>query len=132
ATLPPDVEPDAAAVAAAAADRDWRGVLADLLPALRRLDALLARAAGRVPDVYGAHVDGDRYRGLHVGPADVDALLGRQPGAPLLYTAAPDLSGADDDAASGGTTLGSLAATFGLVPFEVDVLLLALAPELDL
>ncbi|MHB1224851.1 MAG: ATP-binding protein [Gemmatimonadaceae bacterium] len=133
AILPPDVESREVRIAPG---RDWRGVLADLLPALRRLDSLLARAAARVPEVYGAHVDGDEYRGLHVSPADVATLLGREPGTPTLYVADPGSSGTsvdgDDDVATGGTTLGALAAAFGLVPFEVDVLLLAIAPELDL
>lgn len=114
-------------------------MLDDLLPALRRLDALLARAADQVPTAYGAHVDGDPYRGLYVSAADVTVLLGRTPGAPTLYAAIPE---AEDDAPAtvpmresgfdAGTTLGAVAAAFGLVPFEVDVLVLALAPELDL
>ncbi len=135
ATLPSDALPRANSVVP---DRDWRGVLGDLLPALRRLDALLARAAERVPGVYGAHVDGDQYRGLYVSSVDVAALFAQEPGMPRFQSladseAGDDLSFVDDTATeSEGTTLGALAAAFGLVQFEVDVLLLAIAPELDL
>ncbi|GJG89708.1 hypothetical protein tb265_48890 [Gemmatimonadetes bacterium T265] len=116
--------------------------LDDLLPALQRLDALLARAAARVPEVYGAHVVGDAYRGLYVGADDVDCLLAWPAGGVPLYAAPSDGDADLEDGRAAASepdtpdadrpTLGALAAAFGLAPFDVDVLVLALAPELDL
>jgi AAA+ superfamily predicted ATPase len=111
-------------------------VLAGLLPPLRRLDRLLERAAARVPAAYGAHVADDRFRGLYVGEADLEPLLARAPGDPA-FGAAPDAARGDadrfrDEAPTEGSRLAWLAAEHALTAFDVDVLVLALACELDL
>lgn len=124
-----------------------------LLASLRRLDTLLSLAAAQVPAVHGADAATDRFRGLYVGADQVARLLDRQPGAPLFATLADRWGGAagdrypaddpDEAAAGAGTTdaaaasgsgptrLSWLATTCGLDPFALDVLVLALAPEID-
>jgi SpoVK/Ycf46/Vps4 family AAA+-type ATPase len=102
----------------------------DLLPQLKRLDRLLERAVAIAQVVYGIKAAADPFRGLHISESEVEQLLAREPGAPFLKE-----SGADEvapETSSEDSRLSWLARTFSLTPFEVDVILLALAPELDL
>ncbi|GGO94479.1 ATP-binding protein [Wenjunlia tyrosinilytica] len=100
-----------------------------LLPALRRLDALLGRAMDTAAVVYGPQAATDPYRGLAIGPDEVDRLLSRGPGEPLFGADAPAADGPDDDR---GNELAWLGRTFGLTPLDLDLLVIAAAPELDL
>jgi hypothetical protein len=100
-----------------------------LLPALRRLDALLARAVDAAAGVYGPEAGADPYRGLVIAPDEVTRLLRRGPGEPSLYVA--DLEDAEPIDAY-GRELAWLSQTFELTPFDLDLLVLAIAPELDL
>lgn len=98
-----------------------RGILA----CLGRLDSLLERAVGAAELVYGAEAAADPFRGLYLTPADVERLFERAPGALLL--------GDDGELpAVGDARLESIAAAYALTQFEVDTLLVALAPEIDL
>jgi hypothetical protein len=94
----------------------------ELLQALGRLDALLERAVAVAEASYGAH--GDPFRGLHIDLAEVEQLLGRRPAEPVLGT-----GGGADAAAEPFLRLKD---EFGLSEFDLDVVLVALAPELDL
>jgi hypothetical protein len=100
-----------------------------LLPALQRLDAILARAVDAAAGVYGAAAGADPYRGLVIGPDEVSRLLRRGPGEPLLYVADPEGAGPTD---AHGRELDWLGRTFELTPFDLDLLVIAIAPELDL
>ena len=82
----------------------------------------------------------DRFRGLYVSDAQVDEMLAGAP-APLL-PAAPDSAAtahlqvveADADAAEAAgvdVRLRRLVRSFGLEPLDVELLLVALAPDLD-
>ncbi|MFI5040816.1 MAG: ATP-binding protein [Acidimicrobiales bacterium] len=111
-------------------------------PALRhllgRLEVVHARVRAavdrhRVPDP-----DGDeRFRGLYISDAEVDALLLSQ--APPAALPSPDsrllhaVEAAADAAEGGGADirLRRLARSFGLNPVDVELLLVALAPDLD-
>jgi ATP-dependent 26S proteasome regulatory subunit len=93
----------------------------ELLLALARLDQLLIRALEHAPP---GEWQGDPFRGLLIDAEEAGQLLAHPPGTPLLYT------GASDSAPDGRLTW--LADAFGLGFFECDVVLLALAPELDL
>jgi hypothetical protein len=79
----------------------------------------------------------DRFRGLHISPAQVEALLaGGAPPAPPNPEAASLLEGieaeADDaEAAGADLRLRRMARTFGLSELDVELLLIALAPDLD-
>ncbi|MGW0809091.1 ATP-binding protein [Nonomuraea sp. NPDC002799] len=103
-----------------------------LLPALRRLDALLAAALDLVPEVYGPSASGDPYRGLVIGPDEVGRLLRRDPGEPL-FGPLLDTGGCADGPATGHEAiLGTLMDAFALTSFDLDLLVLATAPDLDL
>jgi hypothetical protein len=88
--------------------------------ALLRLDTLIRAAVERAQLVYSPSAAQDSYRGLYVNAQEAELLLARVPGEPLLWR----------ELEAGGD-LG-LADEFGLSEFDLDVLLLALAPEFDL
>jgi len=105
---------------------------AGLQIAFLRLDQRLARAAESAENAYGSKATSDPFRGLHLSPEDVDRMLTRQPGAPLLWageetqTILPEFSQKDQ------SRLSWLARTFSLSSFDLDALIIALAPEIDL
>jgi SpoVK/Ycf46/Vps4 family AAA+-type ATPase len=99
-----------------------------LFASLRRLDGLLERAIAAAEAAYGSTAASDPYRGLYIGRDDVDRLLVREPGVPLLTPWPSD-----------GTTrpmhlpsLLWLQRKFALSAFDLDAILIALAPEVDL
>jgi len=103
-----------------------------LMPALRRLDRLLEQAVAAAQVTYGPEAASDPYRGLYISHKEVDRLLAREPGAPTLHV---DRDGPEEslpDAGGDGSRLAWLKRAFGLSPFDVDLVLIVLAPELDL
>jgi AAA+ superfamily predicted ATPase len=105
------------------------GAWAGFAPALRRLDALLGRAVELARLRFGEGAATDPYRGLHITLDQVDRALAVAPGTPLLYREARP-----DDASEPGETpsLALLSDVLGLEDFDLDVVIIALAPELDL
>ena len=121
--------------------------------ALRRLDRLLARAVAAMQAAVPESTT-DPYRGLYIGHDEVTRLLAREPaapGAPAASGGAPAASGNAPAAPAGEAAargveqqeppdesgdipprLRWLAETFGLSRFDLDLILIALAPELDL
>jgi ATP-dependent 26S proteasome regulatory subunit len=102
---------------------DW-----PILAALGCLDQLLAQAVSRLHAALGA----DPFRGLHIGPEDVDRWLadpveGTALAKGLTSTAAGAVEAALDDPA-----MGWLAETLSLSAFQIAAVLIAFAPELDL
>jgi AAA+ superfamily predicted ATPase len=98
--------------------------LTELFHALSRLDVLLADAVARAEAVYGGGTARDPFRGMRVDLAEVERLLAREPGAPLLSTSAASRRAAP--------LLDWLRDGADLSAFDLDILLVALAPELDL
>ncbi|MFF0739596.1 ATP-binding protein [Streptomyces sp. NPDC004111] len=112
------------------AARDGRAPAPDpfgLTAVLRRLDTLLAAALVRAEEAYGAEAAGDRFRGLHIDAAEVVRLIRRAPGEPLLSAGGPA-----GEPFADGTRPAVLRDRYGLSAFDLDVLVVALAPELDL
>ncbi len=98
-----------------------------ILSALRFLDNVLQRAIQAQQRIWSADSLNDRFRGLYVGYSEAEEWLHRQPGAPLLSSSEPFLP---DEAA--GSTLGVLGRTFSLTSLDMAVVVIALAPEIDL
>jgi hypothetical protein len=97
---------------------------AQLEVALSRLDGLLAQAVALAERAYGSAAD--PFRGMHIGAADVAAAFERHPGAPFLHSGdAPRPSDVAEPALA-------WLATGRRSPFELDVVLVALAPKVDL
>jgi SpoVK/Ycf46/Vps4 family AAA+-type ATPase len=103
----------------------------DLIPSLRRLDALLqhlladVRARGGVSEA--------ALRGMYVSPQEAEQLLTRGPCTPVMVVPIKfqtSLAVSSGPARTSGLDL--LQQAYNLSPFELDLLLIALAPELDL
>lgn len=88
---------------------------------LRRLDAALAREVLRLRARYQLSLD--EFRGLYISDEQVDALLGRSETAPADRTTLPP--------PEAHSAIAAIAARFGLGHSAVDILLLALAPDID-
>ena len=106
---------------------------AALLRALARLDRRLEAV---VATMRAAHApEADPYRGLYVSPDDAARLAARPPGADADYAADGD---GDSDIASeiaddeDGARWAHLRSAAGLTPLDAGLLLVAMAPELDL
>ena len=105
------------------------GIVAELGEELLRLDQRLEAALQAFETQQGGPVQ-DRFRGLYITPQQIGLALGRRPGAPAF-----DLDDAEREplwAITDGSTAAWIARTFELSAFELDVLLIALAPEYDL
>lgn len=93
-----------------------------ILGSLRLLDIRLAEAVAAATASYGSGAARDAFRGLHTGTEDVTRLLER----------APAVSPLGPGAAAGLPGLSWLAERYELSAFELNVLLVAVAPEIDL
>ncbi len=102
-----------------------------LLPAFNRLDLMLERAV-RSMDSAGGTESSVGFRGLYVGREEVGKLLQRKPAATPFEAmlAADEANGGA--AYPGPRPLLWMMQEFQLGNFDADVLLLSLAPELDL
>ena len=124
-----DTHPDITANAA-----DVEGLAA----ALRRLDRLLAAAVDRVHAALGQDLRPDAYRGLYISREDVERILATDPGHPRVYPSPDSRVQAGDrkagmfNMAAETPALKRLTALFGLSPMDADLLMIALAPDLDL
>ncbi|HZR41103.1 MAG TPA: AAA family ATPase [Ktedonobacteraceae bacterium] len=106
--------------------------LSSLLAALRRLDGMLEQACSIVQELYGPARMADPFRGLHISQTEVEQLLASPPVSSLLFVEESYLESYpvprdDEDGA-----LTWLVKEFDLSPFDVDVLMIALAPDIDL
>ena len=112
-----------------------------LLYLLGRLSLIEQRVRAAVDRRRAVDADpGDRFRGLYISDEQVDGLLDR-PAGPLVPPEADEavahlreaLETRADEAERAGSVvrLRSLARVFGLEPVDVDLLLVALAPDLD-
>src|SRR5215470_13277875 len=106
--------------------------ISELLPALQRLDRLIEHAVTAAQITYGPEAATDPYRGLYISQKEVERLLTRQPEASRLWSELTTAEGSAPIPAGDGSRLAWLRQVFDLSPFEADVLLVALAPELDL
>jgi AAA+ superfamily predicted ATPase len=104
----------------------------ELLPALARLDALLSRAAASAQEQYGPGSSADRFRGLHISDEEVSRLLARTAATSILCTNRGSFEEQVRHPADESSRLAWLQQTFELSSFDIDVVLIALAPELDL
>src|SRR5262245_51432147 len=104
---------------------------------LARLDPILRAAVERMLAALGPDAAADPFRGLYISRDDAARLLDPWPGG-TARAAQP--SPADDLTEAGrkegshdvGPELAWLADAYGLSDFDLHVVLLALAPEIDL
>ncbi len=103
-----------------------------LLQALQWLDRLLERAVAGARVAYGPEATADRFRGLHISPDEVGRWLAREPGTPTLQSVGEEGEASLPKLLGNGMLLAWLAQAFGLSLFDVELILITLAPELDL
>lgn len=101
--------------------------LDELLPLLQRLDQRLEQAIAAAQIAYGPEATNDPYRGLHVNPEDAARSLSRATGVPP-FQLDPEAFALEIQADS---RLAGLQQTFELSAFDLDLIAIALAPELD-
>ena len=100
--------------------------------ALKWLDERLTRATTAADAAYGSDGTRDPFRGLHISEEDIARLLARDAGVPTLRSEDNDPLGDLERAASAVPRLAWLVRSFGLTTFDLGVIVIALAPELDL
>jgi SpoVK/Ycf46/Vps4 family AAA+-type ATPase len=106
---------------------------ASILSVLRELDRLLATAlsAMRETSANEEAATGDQFRGLYLTQEGVERLLGHEPGAPVFSNDEHDHEDMPDPSWA-SARLRLLAALYDLSTFDLHIVLIALAPELDL
>jgi SpoVK/Ycf46/Vps4 family AAA+-type ATPase len=105
------------------------GHVRGLLRALQRLNQRLEQAVAAAEAIYGSEASADPYRGMYISHDEVARLLVRLSSADILEASANSaqpLRSADDS-----PRLSAIQRGFGLSGLEADILLIALAPELD-
>jgi AAA+ superfamily predicted ATPase len=103
---------------------DWLG------PLLDRLDRILGRAVDRMVEAFGTHVASDPFRGLYISEHDATRLSVSPRSSPVLGAVGGEASLAE--VLDPGSELAVLARAHGLSGFDLEVVGLALAPEVDL
>ncbi|NEP00809.1 MAG: ATP-binding protein [Symploca sp. SIO2E9] len=98
---------------------------------LQRLDQLLERALAAAQVAYGPEAATNPYRGMQVDKEEVEQLLTRPPGTPVLQVETETSPELPSDAILEGSSLAWLRQTFALSAFDIDIIAIALAPELD-
>jgi hypothetical protein len=102
--------------------------LDDLLPALQRLDRLLEQAIAVAQVTYGSAEETDAYRGISISQDEVERLFAREIGIPLFGVEGMSLP----EWVAESSRMAWLQQAFGLSAFDIDLVLIALAPEVDL
>lgn len=108
-----------------------RADLSYLLGALQRLNGLLEQACFIAQDVYGPERTTDLFKGLHISHTEVEQLLATPPASSLLYVE-ESLRPSHLVAGKKAGSLMWLTEQCNLSSFDIDVIMIALAPDIDL
>jgi hypothetical protein len=99
-----------------------------VLLCLDQLDDVLHRALHTAGEAYGWEPGNTRFRGLYIAEREAERMLARRPGAPPLGAEGADLV----DLVQSSREWGLLADKYSLSAFDTAILLVLLAPEIDL
>ncbi|MEU6885650.1 ATP-binding protein [Streptomyces viridosporus] len=125
----PVSKPMATSVSAYPEDGEPSGLLA-----FRRLDEFLGRAVESARGRYGPEASADPFRGLYVNAEQAERSMRRPPGEPLCAPGDSQPAGSEpgwERIAATERGWSWLRTGYALSDFELDVVLLALAPEVD-
>jgi hypothetical protein len=103
-----------------------------LLPLLRSLDTLLTYALTQAQETYRVDVTTAPYRGLYINREDIDRALTTEPGQPPFQIAHTPIQQQLEIAIAQSPALAHLQQLFNLSTFDLSVIVIALAPEIDL
>ncbi len=106
--------------------------LCGLFEAFQRLDHRLEQAVSAAEKIFGAPAGSDPYRGLYITRDETTRLLRQEPGSLAFPIANEEDLGTEAARFDEGSRLSCLRRAFGLSPLEVDAIVIALAPEIDL
>jgi SpoVK/Ycf46/Vps4 family AAA+-type ATPase len=106
--------------------------LDELLSALQQLDLLLEYAVKNAQTAYGTEPETDPYRGLYINQDDIERDLVNEPGVSPLLSNEVDLEKIFAKQLLSCSTLIMLYQGFNLSLFDLVLILIALAPEIDL
>lgn len=106
--------------------------LDNMLPVLRSLDKLLDQAVSQAQLAYDPEAATDPYRGLYINQDDVERSLVREPGTSPLQGSEGNWEELFFDEISNYSSLKRLQEAFKLSIFDIALIVIALAPELDL
>jgi len=105
--------------------------LLGLMPALQRLDRLIQKAVQAMRATQGPDAVAETFRGLHISPEEVKQLLIQTPGESSLRFNEETASEGEEGSRECQQLIW-LEQYYGLSSLERDIVLVALAPELDL
>jgi AAA+ superfamily predicted ATPase len=105
--------------------------LNQLLLFLQQLDKLLETAITNARSTYGAEALNSPYRGMHIPQEEVERLLSSQPVTPVFQENSDSVDKLPADVAWEGSPIAWLQQIFRLSDFDVNIIAIALAPELD-
>ena len=94
---------------------------------LRSLDQALQAAVESAHATWSSNSISERFRGLYIGKAEIEHWMGRAPGAP-----ATEFAGTWEIPTESCSPLTRCGELFALTAFELAVMVIALAPEVDL
>jgi SpoVK/Ycf46/Vps4 family AAA+-type ATPase len=103
-----------------------QSALEELQPLLQWLDHLITEAIAKAQTLYGVEAASDIHRGLYINEEEVERLLARTPGQPL-FPSDQHLNWLSAD-----SCCAWLQQIAGLSDFDLALMLVALAPEIDL
>jgi SpoVK/Ycf46/Vps4 family AAA+-type ATPase len=107
----------------------------NLVTALHCLDEVLQQAVARADLVYGPNAASDPYRGLYINEDEITRLFSQPPGEPRLLTENQPVRAIREKlhtAITAHTPFVWLTQRFSLTVFDLEVIVLALAAEVDL
>lgn len=102
-----------------------------LLLLLQQLDQLLEVAVTAAQAAYGTEAANNPYRGIQINDGEVERLLDREPGMPALEITEATFQAFSADIIQENSRLAWLQQTFDLSDFDIAIIAIALAPELD-
>ena len=102
-----------------------------LLLLLQKLDELLENAIASAEFAYGSEAANNPYQGIQINDAQVQRLLDREPGIPILTIKEPAVKEFFTDRIQENSGLAWLQDNFNLSDFDINIIAIALAPELD-
>lgn len=106
--------------------------LRELLPVLHWLDQLLQQAVIAAQALYDSTAVANGYQGLYISPEEIDRVFGREAGTPTLPFEQAELRNVFASLVNASPRLTWLAKTFDLSDFDLALMVIALAPEIDL
>ena len=109
-----------------------KSIFEELLPALKRLDDLLKKAVDAAQTIHGSRTAADSFRGLYISESEVENLLNHEPGDLSLNSVGKQFDESVSELVGNDSRMSLLQQAFKLSPFELDLILIALASEIDL